>query len=138
MRTLLLVAVLGFGTMYQQTAFAKPGVTRVEETKDVKVHINWMWEDDNPCFKLDCILYVIEAKFGVTFANGSFGVMGLPTFRGTTSTKGCVRNAKNECFNGNKKLAIAWLQAGESHNPEAQREIAENADEALTYIFTLK
>jgi hypothetical protein len=104
----------------------------------VREHIMWMWNGRGACLKPECVFYVVEAKFGVQFQNGSFGPLIGFTFRGFKSPHDCVTSAQDELRQGHQGMAIAWLQAGQLHNPDAQRVIAANADEALRIISGLQ
>jgi hypothetical protein len=103
----------------------------------LRQHIIWMWNERGTCIKPKCVFYVVEAKFGVQFQNGSFGPIFPYTFRGLKSAHDCVKTAKEELNNGSRGMAIAWLQAGQLHNEEAQRLISKHADAALEIIAGL-
>jgi len=107
------------------------------ELSMLRENIIWMWNERGTCYKPKCVFYVVEAKFGVQFQNGSFGPIFPFTFRGFKSAHDCVRTAKDDLSNGNRGMAIAWLQAGQLHNPDAQSLIAKYADAALGIIAGL-
>lgn len=108
-----------------------------DEIAILRQHILWMWNERGKCIKPKCVFYVVEAKFGVQFQNGSFGPIFPFTFRGIKSARDCVKTAKEELNKGSRGMAIAWLQAGQLHNEEAQRLISKHADAALAIIAGL-
>jgi len=103
--------------------------------------ITWMWNDDGTCAKPECITYLVDCQFGATISFPGSSIRpdanNLPTFRGIASAHSCVEHARQQYLQGNIYMAIAWLQAGVLHDKNAQKIIAEHAQDSLKYIMSL-
>lgn len=82
-------------------------------------HIDWMWDNNGPPTKVECLAFVVQEV--------------PPVLRGNASAHECVVNAIRATRGQQAGGALEWLKAGQCHNDGARNEIGDAGQAAVDY-----